>query len=438
MFDFLGDFEQGKNVHDDLVRSRFRLILVVSVVFHNLWGLILYAFFPTAIDPAWLRILSSGLGLGLWWIDIKYKIKFKVFAWAYIAVANAMVVHVSYLVSESHNHFIYVLGWFITLFIFGLTFDSWVFLLVQSATNFICFFFFLLNTEPSIVPIEIVAILVLTSTAITMATLADRLRYISELKRMIDEVHTKSDEVAQQKLNSFQIARLASLGEMVTGIAHEFNNPLAIIEGYVHGLKKDSPRPQALPTLEKISATVFRMSSVIGSLQRISGRSLNSTSNSIEPFSINELIMDVVAINTEKFRSSEIQVAISIPPEKVLVHGNHQELGQVLLNLLTNSYDAVTKVGDRLIRISAWTKANRSFLTVEDSGAGIPAGLQGKVFEPFFTTKEIGSGTGLGLSISKRIIENHGGRFYFDQNSLMTRFVIELPAFQEARITIAS
>lgn len=103
------------------------------------------------------------------------------------------------------------------------------------------------------------------------------------------------------------------------------------------------------------------------------------------------------------------------------------QISQVLLNLLSNAIDAVEKSNEKWIELRGFTRDHSVFITVTDSGKGIPPVVASRLMEPFFTTKEVGKGTGLGLSISKRIIEEYRGQLYYDTSSPQTRFVIELP-----------
>ena len=111
----------------------------------------------------------------------------------------------------------------------------------------------------------------------------------------------------------------------------------------------------------------------------------------------------------------------------VTVFGRATQLGQVLLNLLNNAFDAVVGLDERWIRINYFLENKHLKIEVIDSGFGIPKEISEKMLQPFFTTKEVGKGTGLGLSISKGIIEDHCGRFYYQEKDQHTCFGIELP-----------
>ena len=122
----------------------------------------------------------------------------------------------------------------------------------------------------------------------------------------------------------------------------------------------------------------------------------------------------------------EIELAIDPIPEGLQAQCRSAQVAQVLLNLLSNAYDAVESQVKRWVRISVAARGDEVEIAVTDSGRGIPPKIAPRIMEPFFTTKEIGRGTGLGLSLSKGIAEAHGGRLELDSHSPETRFVLTL------------
>ena len=222
-------------------------------------------------------------------------------------------------------------------------------------------------------------------------------------------------------------ARLVSLAEMASGIAHEINNPLAIINGLCGAISKALNEPSIdktfiLTTIKKVRETVFRVSKIIKSLQAFS-RSGDMEKNM--SLNLSDVIHDALSLCTEKFRFDSLVVRTNIP-EGVWVTGNTVRLGQVILNLLTNSYDALRDKKDKWIQINIENLDEVVKIIFKDSGNGIPTSISNKMFHPFYTTKEVGKGTGLGLSLSKGFIEEMEGRFYYDSTEMNTTFVIEL------------
>ena len=147
-----------------------------------------------------------------------------------------------------------------------------------------------------------------------------------------------------------------------------------------------------------------------------------------EPVSLRHVIERALALMQEQLRLRGIEVTIDLGLDEPLVVGNSIQLEQVFINLLTNARDAVANSPRKAIRISASVDRERVEVVVDDTGHGIPAGLERRIFDPFFTTKEVGKGTGLGLSITYGIIREHGGRI-----SVVSRpgegatFLIRLP-----------
>ncbi|MNL12986.1 C4-dicarboxylate transport sensor protein DctB [compost metagenome] len=149
--------------------------------------------------------------------------------------------------------------------------------------------------------------------------------------------------------------------------------------------------------------------------------------SSIETFTVESVVEDTLSFCHEKFKNNGVTLTSKLEPGLHL-QGRPTQVSQVLLNLLNNAYDAVSQSHNKEVLVEAKYKENGVELSVTDSGPGVPIHLRAKVMEPFFTTKEVGKGIGLGLSISSGIVQAHNGRFYLDNKSLKTRFVIWLPS----------
>ena len=235
-----------------------------------------------------------------------------------------------------------------------------------------------------------------------------------------------------ERERSENAARLSGLGEMAAGVAHEINNPLAIIQGFTIKIKKViSPSREysqkIIPLTEKIEATVERVSKIVRGLRSI------SREGRYDPFmdaDIPKLIDEVLSFCTERYSKSGIKLEYDITKECPLVPCRKVQVSQSLLNLLNNAHDAVAGTENPWVRVTAYTKEDKLVISVTDSGNGIDPKLQEKIMNPFFTTKAAGKGTGLGLSITKTMIDDHHGRFYYDVDSKNTKFVIELPLIQ--------
>jgi PAS domain S-box-containing protein len=235
-------------------------------------------------------------------------------------------------------------------------------------------------------------------------------------------------EIKEAELKMLQSAKMATLGEMAAGIAHEINNPLAIIKGkadsITRGLSLGRLDEKKMATdLSLISRTVDRIAKIIIGLRSFSRDSSKEAKAFVD---LRKVIEESTEFCQERFRSEQVTLEMSCD-ERIELQCRPVQIGQVILNLLNNSYDAVQSLKTKWVKISAEKRPGQVIISVTDSGSGIPDSIAEKMMQPFFTSKEVGKGTGLGLSISRGIIQDHGGKFYFDKESKNTRFVIELP-----------
>lgn len=248
----------------------------------------------------------------------------------------------------------------------------------------------------------------------------------------ITKERRQAETIVEQQASLVQSAKMASLGEMAGGVAHEINNPLAIITAKVSRIQMMAHRgnidkAQLLTDLEQINATCLRISKVISGLRSISR---NAQNDPFEVISLQRVIVDALSLCEQRFINHHVKIDTDVDNE-ILVAGRAAQLEQVLLNLLNNALDAVVDTENPWVQIHADSSENRARIRVTDSGLGIPKAIIGKIMEPFFTTKPVGKGTGLGLSISRNIMEDHRGMLQLDDKSSNTSFVIELPLYDE-------
>lgn len=253
--------------------------------------------------------------------------------------------------------------------------------------------------------------------------------FIDDHKVPDSVVATFVDNTELQKIqaNLMDNARLVSLAEMASGIAHEINNPLAIINGLSANLVKGLSEPEInreslLKHVGKIKDTVFRASKIIKSLQAFarSGDQEPNTENNLMT-----ILEDTLSLCAEKFKLDSITVNLDVSKDLFVV-SNPVRLGQVFLNLLNNSYDVLQDLEQKWISIKAEVTGGVTKVFFQDSGSGIPSQIVSRIFLPFYTTKKVGKGTGLGLPLSKGFIEEMGGQLYYDPSQKHTTFVIEL------------
>lgn len=231
-----------------------------------------------------------------------------------------------------------------------------------------------------------------------------------------------------QRLRMIESSKLSLLGEMAGGIAHEINSPLTVIIGHVEALAEGVGSGRYSPPVEKpaqaILNTAWRIAKIVKALRQFSRDAAHDPMTDVH---LKTMVESTVDLCREKIERAGIQLKLDLDPS-LRILGREVELAQVLMNLVSNSMDAVHGQDQPWIEIRAFaTPHGRAKLTVTDSGSGIPKTVASKIMLPFFTTKDIGKGTGLGLSISKSIIESHYGVLLYDDSSPNTRFVIELP-----------
>lgn len=229
---------------------------------------------------------------------------------------------------------------------------------------------------------------------------------------------------------TLQSSKMASLGEMAGGVAHEINNPVGIIHGKASQLLRlvqteKLTQEIAAEQLEKIIAMSNRIAKIVKGLRSFSR---NADNDPIVPVELKTLFENVLSLCAERFKAHDITLEISVP--ELLLDCRAVQLEQVILNLLNNAHDAVVQLSEKWVHIEFKILGKLLEISVTDSGLGIPPHVVEKLMQPFFTTKEVGKGTGLGLSISKGIVEDHRGRLFYDSSCSNTRFVVELPVKQ--------
>lgn len=232
---------------------------------------------------------------------------------------------------------------------------------------------------------------------------------------------------AQQQL--LQANKMAALGEMASGIAHEVNSPMAIIAGKARQLheelaEKHGDDEDLMQFASAIEETSHRIIKIVNGLRT---HSRSTERDSFVSASVTSIIDGTLAICASRFKYSDVPLQVESGNSDLAITCRPAEISQVLLNLVGNALDAIENLPEKWIKIRAEAKDGKVQISVEDSGPGIPPSLCDKILEPFFTTKEVGKGTGLGLSISKSIVESHGGRIFIDKQAGHTRFVIQLP-----------
>ena len=252
---------------------------------------------------------------------------------------------------------------------------------------------------------------------------------MGSLRDTTEQVQRREHELREKQAQLVQAGKLATLGELTTGVAHELNNPLNNIGLFLGNIMDHVEANQVEPErilrdLRNAMQQVRKATTIISHL-RTFGR---AAPVSREPLSINDVITQAVSLVQEQLRLHQVQVRLNLAPANPLVCGSAIQLEQVFINLLTNARDAVSKAPAKQIVVQSTVDDHHVTMIVQDSGPGIPPGLEQRIFDPFFSTKDVGAGTGLGLSITYGILKDHHGSIAVESpDGEGARFVVELP-----------
>jgi len=233
-------------------------------------------------------------------------------------------------------------------------------------------------------------------------------------RRMVMRIATADEEKQLMDMKVIETGKLASIGELASGVAHEINNPVAIMveeAGWIGDLLEDEEFEES-ENLEELRGSLAQIKTQGKRCKEITRKLLSfarKTSLSVEEIQVNDLIEEIVGISAQRAKYAMVEIATQFQENLPALRVSLSELQQVILNLINNALDAMEKKGGKL---SISTRLEHSSVVVEvaDTGVGIPAANLHRIFDPFFTTKTVGKGTGLGLSICYGIIENMGGR----------------------------
>jgi signal transduction histidine kinase/CheY-like chemotaxis protein len=246
--------------------------------------------------------------------------------------------------------------------------------------------------------------------------------YNRNLEKKVEE-RTKKLEEAQAIL--IQSEKLSAIGQLISGVAHELNNPLAAVIGFSQLSLGTEANPKTISYLKKICSEADRCAKIVNNLLTFSRKSKAEK----QPVGINGIIERTLDLMSYQFQVNNVKIIKDLDAELPKTLGDFHQLQQVFLNIVNNAFQAMmekSKQGSITVR----TKRIEAIIFIEftDTGPGIPKENLSRIFDPFFTTKEIGKGTGLGLSISYGIIKEHGGNIYaLSEPGKGATFVIELP-----------
>lgn len=235
--------------------------------------------------------------------------------------------------------------------------------------------------------------------------------------------------ILEQRAKMINTSRLVALGTMAGGIAHEINNPLAIISVACQQLNEilmmEHPdKEHVKKASDTIERSVDRISRIVRGLKMLSREERLEPAS---PVPVKDLIDDTLELCRARFAAHGIALLVPRIPDTLTLQCRPTQVSQVLLNLLNNAYDAVECLPEKWVHLDITDDDDDILISVTDSGKGLPPETRDKVFLPFFTTKDPGRGLGLGLSVSARLLEAHEGELIIEKHCPNTRFTMRLP-----------
>lgn len=245
------------------------------------------------------------------------------------------------------------------------------------------------------------------------------------LKRKVDELEASERELRQAQNTVIRTERLASVGRLAAGLAHEIGNPIAAILSFQELLLDGELDDEQREFLERMKRETERVHRILRDLLDFA-RPTARTEDEDKTASVREVVDQVVALVRPQKALNEVALSVDLDESLPAVAMHPERLEQVLLNLILNAADAVPRP-DGHITVEAEADESSVRITVEDDGGGIAPSVRERLFEPFVTTKDVGQGTGLGLAVCRGLIEATGGTITVEDGTEGARFVLTLP-----------
>jgi signal transduction histidine kinase len=250
---------------------------------------------------------------------------------------------------------------------------------------------------------------------------------VRQLRQTQQELQTRIEAQLEAERRLIQAEKLAAVGEMAAGIAHELNNPLTTVTGFTELVLDELPEDaNNRPDLELVLKEARRARDVVRRLLDFSRRSESERTR----VDLNELLDDVLSLTGHLMHTSGVQVDVVLGKNLPWVSVDRNQMKQVFLNLFHNALQAMPTGGQLFVRTGARQRGGRKWViaSIKDTGAGIAPEYRERIFEPFFTTRSGQGGTGLGLSVSYGIVADHGGEIEVDSEvGKGTNFIVWLP-----------
>src|SRR5207249_179279 len=269
----------------------------------------------------------------------------------------------------------------------------------------------------------------------------DRIEVLLRIKNLLDtrslylelERQNRSLEaiVAERTQRLLQSEKVATLGSLLAGVAHELNNPLAVVTGHAQLLRGTVSDPEVVGRAEKIDEAARRCVRIVRNFLALARRRAPERGE----VQLNHVVQEAVELLEYELRTGNVSVSLALAEDLPVLWADGHQLHQMLVNIVANAHQAMRGSGSPR-RLTITTGRDRTGqqvrLAIADTGPGIPAAIRAKIFEPFFTTKPPGEGTGLGLSLCRGIVEEHGGTIGVESEPGQgTTFLIRLPVLPQ-------
>jgi signal transduction histidine kinase len=273
----------------------------------------------------------------------------------------------------------------------------------------------------------------LTLFADQAALALEKAQLYRDSQRQLEKLLSVLDELGRTQAQLVHSEKLASLGVLAGGVAHEINNPLMVILGRTELMLMDQGLDErAQQSLETISHETERIARIVEGLLTFARKSRQER---IENIDVNEILRRTLMLSEHQLTIGNVQVKKELAPDLPTIQANSGQLQQVLMNLIINAHHAMPDGGELTVRTGSCPN-ERVFVEIQDTGCGISADDVNRIFDPFFTTKDEGKGTGLGLAVSRNIVETHGGEIGVESIvGAGTTFRVILPEVSPAKPT---
>lgn len=415
---------------------RFSIMIAIfgAVAFIG-WSYFFKTILPDCYDPIWLRLITI-LPFSLMLITPRKKsIKWLGDGVIITAAGLAAMAHGLYLWTQNNYSIYFGTGLSIIFAISLILSTSLRNFTILSASILIPFLANTLFAEPR----HEIYMLFISCVTLSLAmafTLTTKLRTTQSLMQKQNELFAQFESLklahkhlVTEKVKNINSSRLTAIGEMAAGVAHEVNNPLTILKGYLtkirsHNLQSEYEKGALIEDISQMNKTLDRIAHVVRSLINIADV---KTEKPQEVVSVKSIVNISCGFFHERFKHHKINLMIDLNTTDYQVFGYASQLSQCLVNLISNAFDAARESEKKWVRVSVEHEEDRVKIYVVDSGSGISADRISQVFDPFYTTKLYRKASGLGLSVSKSMAENVGGSLEYVENCLNTTFVLSLP-----------